>query len=84
MNARKRPYWITTDPPIGLGVGVTAYSEDDAQFLFGSAWPSVHKILRIQAIEDMRNIDQNHVAPNMEDWVRRGIWFPKGYTHISR
>ena len=58
-----RPYWIRTDPQMGLGVGVTAHSEEDA--------------------EDMRNIDQNHVAPNMEDWLRRGIWYPRGYTYIS-
>jgi hypothetical protein len=78
-----RPYWITTDASMGPGVGVTAHSEDDAELLFRLAWPTAHKVLKIQAIEDMRNIDQNHVAPNMESWLRRGIWYPRGYTDIS-
>ena len=69
---------------MGLGVGVTAHSEVDAELLFRLAWPSAHKIVSIQVIEDMRKIDQNHVAPNMEDWLRRGIWYPRGYTHISK
>ena len=78
-----RPYWITTDEPKSLGVGVTARSEDDARLLFRQAWRTAHRILKVEAIDDMRNIEQNHVAPNMENWLRRGIWCPQGHTNIS-
>jgi len=64
------------------GVGITAYSEDDAKALFRLAWPTAYKILSIEPIKDMRDIDQDHVAPNMENWFRRGIWYPSGYTHF--
>lgn len=66
---------------MSLGVGVTAWSEEDAISLFRRAWPT-DKIVGIQAINDIRDIDQGHVAPNMGDWLRRGIWFPR-YAPIS-
>lgn len=78
-----RPYWIKTDQPMSLGVGVSARSEDDAKLLFRQAWPD-HRIVGIKAITDMRDIDQNHVAPNMENWLRRGIWFPTGCNPVAR
>lgn len=77
-----RPYWVRTDHPMSLGVGVTARSEGDAINLFQSAWPA-DKIVGIQAINDIGELDQKHVVPNMGDWLRRGIWFPQGHVHIS-
>jgi hypothetical protein len=77
-----RPFWIKTDQSHSLGVGVTAYSEDDARTLFRLAWPSAYEIVEIKVIKDMRDIEQNHVVPNMEFWMKRGIWYPRGYTHI--
>jgi len=65
------------------GVGITAHSEDDAVALFRLAWPTSYKIIGIEPIEDMQTLDQDHVAPNMENWLRRGIWYPRGYAHIS-
>lgn len=67
-----RPYWIKTDRPMSLGVGVTARSEEDALGLFRRVWPA-ERILSIQVAKDMSDIDQKHVAPNMGDWLRRGI-----------
>jgi hypothetical protein len=73
-----RPYWIKTDRPMSLGIGVTAQSEEDAIGLFREAFPT-HTALGITVIQDMREIDQKHVAPNAGDWLRRGIWFPLGH-----
>jgi hypothetical protein len=78
-----RPYWIKTDHPMSPNVGITAYSLDDAEKLFRAAWPVPYKIVRIEVIGDMQDIDQNHVAPNMENWMKRGIWYPRGYTHLT-
>jgi hypothetical protein len=65
------------------GVGITAHSEGDAIVLFRLAWPTSYKIVAIEPIEDMQTIDQEHVAPNMENWLKRGIWYPRGYAHFS-
>jgi hypothetical protein len=68
---------------MSLGVGITANSEVDARALFHQALSITYKIVEIQPIEDMQTIDQNHVAPNMENWHKRGIWYPSGYGNIS-
>jgi len=77
-----RPYWITITGH--LGVGVTASSEADALQLFGLAFPS-KKVIGIEIIKDMNDLDQNHVVPNLDgaNWLRHGIWFPSGYEHIA-
>jgi hypothetical protein len=79
-----RPYWITleriTEPsPLNLGVGITARSESDARALFEQAWGTEYRIEIIEAVDDMRSIEQNHVAPNMGNHMVRGIWFPLGH-----
>ena len=74
-----RPYWIGTDRPMNLGVGVTAQSEEDAVALFRNVWPA-DQIVDIKAISDIRDLDQAHVAPNIGNWLRRGIWFPRGHA----
>jgi len=83
-----RPYWVNIEEKAGptffnLGVGITARSDADARDLFESAFGSEHRIISILPIEDMRQIEQNHVAPNMGNWFQRGIWFPLGYDHIA-
>ena len=76
------PYWITISGH--LGVGVTARSEADALQLFALAFPS-KSASSIKIIEDMNDLDQSHVIPNLgrANWLRRGIWFPQGYGHIA-
>lgn len=78
-----RPYWIQSDPPFGLGVGITASSEEHARALFLAAWPAGRRIAAIRPVTDMRDIEQNHVAPNMGNWLKLGIWYPQGFEHIS-
>ncbi|MBZ9992106.1 hypothetical protein LB572_33950 [Mesorhizobium sp. BH1-1-5] len=76
------PYWITTSGH--LGVGVTARSEADALQLFELAFPS-KKVMGIEIIKDMNDLDQDHVIPNLAgaNWLRRGIWLPQGQEHIA-
>ena len=64
------------------GVGVTAWSKDDAVELFRQAFPA-DAVVNVKAIEDMGDLDQNHVVPNAGNWLRRGIWFPLGHGPIS-
>jgi len=78
-----RPYWITTDQPMSRGVGVTVASEDDARTLFRLAWPSAYQIVSVAIIHDMRDIDQEHVVPNSVSWMKRGVWYPRGYAHLA-
>jgi hypothetical protein len=68
---------------MSTGVGITAASEDDAVALFRRAWPTAYQITAITIIADMREVDQGHVAPNMENWMKRGIWYPRGYQHLT-
>jgi hypothetical protein len=84
-----RPYWIKTfGPHHGLvspiGVGITAQSVEDAVSLFHAAFGNEHEIQSIEAIMDMRQIDQGHVAPNMGNALVRGVWYPRGFDHISQ
>ena len=78
-----RPYWIRTNEPFTLGVGITARSEEDARALFRLAWPDAPDIVEIKVIRDMCDIDQGHVAPKMENWLKRGIWYPRGFAQLS-
>ncbi|MBN9221549.1 MAG: hypothetical protein J0I79_26700 [Mesorhizobium sp.] len=76
------PYWIRINGH--LGIGVTARSEADALQLLSQAFPS-KRAISIEVINDMNDLDQNHVIPNLDaaNWLRRGIWFPQGYEHIG-
>lgn len=74
-----RTYWIQSSE-ISHGLGVTAFSEDDAFRLLREAGyglspsdPAIHVIEGIQVSE----LDQNHVVPNMGPVVFRSIWYPR-------
>jgi hypothetical protein len=93
MTARLHRYWFVGDAanPFGVaGVGVTAFTEDDARFILKGALPrfagmtpwrqwSEESLNRAQVVEDVdvRLLDQGHVIPNMGLVVYRGIWWPK-------
>ena len=72
-----QPYWFTTN--IGLGIGVTAASREEALAIVASTFGASRRILRIEPIADMRELDHGHVVPNMGNWFERGIWFPLGH-----
>jgi hypothetical protein len=74
-------YWFTTMPPglgIGLGVGITAYSEADAREIFSAVFGAEVEVDQVKLIEDMHDLEQNHVAPNLGNHFQRGVWYPKG------
>lgn len=84
-----RRFWIEFDrslelpPGVALGCGVTARDYEDALALVGArVFPgrTMPEPVRTVADVDISELDQNHVIPNMEDPVKRGIWFPRGYS----
>jgi hypothetical protein len=78
-----RPYWITfKNPPLGffqVGVGVTAAPEAEASEILASALFELPEIDAVRPIQHFDEIEQNHVAPNMGNILKRGVWFPRGY-----
>jgi hypothetical protein len=70
-------YWFECE--IGLGVGVTAFSFEDAVNLLqndstlGCFNPSFE---RFKANVQISDLDVNHVIPNMGVMQFRGIWYP--------
>ena len=59
-------YWFRTKG--GLGLGVTAYSIEDAETLINDAVRQLscsYEVSEIIEDSDVRELDQNHVIPNM-------------------
>jgi hypothetical protein len=76
-----KPFWIEPDrspepDSLGLGVGITASSEADAREIFERAFGQRRRIVAIKTISDIAELDQQHVVPDMGNWLRRGVWFP--------
>jgi len=74
----RRAHAAITLRPEGHGlreIGVTARSEADARELV-QATLSSREIRRIKPVADMNALDAEHVLPNIENYLRRGIWFP--------
>lgn len=70
-------YWFKTKQHIGFGV--TAYSIEDAKNLVDDAATRIGwrcEIVEIVEDIDVRELDQNHVIPNMGPPNFRGVWFP--------
>ena len=83
-----RTYWFTFPRSDGvpwavrLGVGVTAWTIDDARaqirqtVLGGRPLPEPHDVNRIS---DIRTLDPGHVRPFINPPNFRGVWFPRGF-----
>lgn len=81
-------YWLIffPDNKYGLGnFGVTAFSSEQAKSLakevitdMGWTHISEKAIEKTEVIEniDVRELDENHVRPNMGVVSRLGVWFP--------
>jgi hypothetical protein len=79
-----RPYWLTIENPprfseVVLGVGITAHSEDEAKKLFAKTFGNELRVAEVRVIHSADEIDQNHVRPNMGNFLIRGIWYPRGH-----
>jgi hypothetical protein len=71
-------YWFPTTSR--LGIGVSAYSVEDAKHLLETTAPDlIADIEPTTVIEDVdiHTLDQNHVIPNMGPPTIRGIWYPR-------
>jgi hypothetical protein len=69
-------FWFRTSP--GLGYGVTAFSQRDAEAMLSSyGYPREGEVITdvIHGIKHYE-LDQNHVVPNAGPVVVRGIWYP--------
>ena len=76
------PYWIEcVDAP---GVGITASSEADALKLLAEAFGGERDVEHIAVLRNASELDQNHVVPNMGNWLKRGVWYPLGYEDVAR
>ena len=84
-------FWIEFEhtmedqPPPGtlIGVGVTAVDQEDALRLVAERvfkGDPLPPIKRLRADVDVSTLDEGHVIPNMEPPVRRGVWYPRGYS----
>lgn len=78
MPLHLRRFWFRTAE--GLGIGATAYSEDEARDLAREAADRLAR--NFEVIEtildvDVRTLDQGHVLPNMGPPNLRGVWFPR-------
>ena len=73
-----RRFWFTV--PGALGVGVTAYSRSEAEDLARKASMRIGQSFEPSGVTedvDIRDLDQNHVVPNMGPPNLRGVWFPR-------
>lgn len=86
---RPSRYWFVIFPENKYGprnIGVTAYSKEHARDIIAkeSVKNFYIKELALQISDDtevienidVRNLDQNHVVPNMGTVVFVGIWYP--------
>ena len=72
-------YWFDTKGKGHLGFGVTAYSLEDATTLVDDVAKRLGlsaEVIKIVEDVDVRDLDQNHVVPNMGPPNFRGVWFP--------
>jgi len=71
-------YWFKTES--GLGIGVTAYSVEDAiSIIRGQETAMNFNPIFTSYIQNINitELDQNHIIPNMGICTNRGIWYPK-------
>jgi hypothetical protein len=78
-NPLLKTYWIESPALRSLGLGVTAFSRDDAfQLLNASGYTlsADDPSLRVTEGIAVADLDQNHIVPNMGPIVLRGVWYP--------
>lgn len=73
------------DIPYGIimGCGITAHNYEDAKSILRARVfinKPLPEILKVIENIDLRNLDQNHVLPNIASVSQRGVWFPLGYA----
>ncbi len=77
MNGQKqllRRYWFLI--PGRTGLGVTAYSLNDARFLLQAEGVLLDRDIEVVEDVDVSTLDARHVLPNAGPACFRGVWFP--------
>lgn len=77
-SLKLRRFWFST--PRHLGIGVTAYSRSEAESLAREVAGRLGRSFEPESVledVDVRDLDQNHVVPNMGPVNFRGVWFPR-------
>lgn len=72
-------FWFPAS--VGLGIGVTAWSIEEAKKFANIALmslPTVAKLGEPVIGVDIRNLDQRHVIPNMLPCNLHGVWYLAG------
>ena len=75
-------FWIeySQDENFVLGIGVTAFSQDDAFFLFKEHgidyWLDGARETKITSGVRIGDLDQRNVIPNIGPLQLRGVWYP--------
>jgi len=86
----QRLFWIEVDRsndadlPVSIwaGVGVTAENELEAKKI------AIEKVvgtncdigsLTAVVVQSLEELDQNHVRPNIGNFLKKGVWYPVGY-----
>jgi hypothetical protein len=76
-DPRLRRFWFTI--PSHWGIGVTAYTREEAEALARSAAQQLRWEFAPSHVAediDLRTLDQGHVIPNMRPPNFHGVWFP--------
>ncbi len=85
-DPRLETYWIDfpDDPALMGGIGVTAYSEEDAFSLIQDQGldQSYAGAKRIRVTKGLRitDLDQTNIVPNIGPMQLRGVWYPAANT----
>jgi hypothetical protein len=85
MNKLLTAYWIEFGPLLASQFGVTAYSFDDAISILKQKVYRNEEMPPVKtSIENIKfkDLDQNHVVPNMGAITERGIWYPLNYQFL--
>ena len=86
MTARLHRYWFRFEKEslrMGLGCGVTAWTEEDAVALMRDGPFRGKPLPRVASVTvdvDVRTLDKSHIVPNIGSPNRRGVWFPQGFS----
>ena len=84
-------YWFTfpDDPTFPCGLGVTAFSLEDALALLDDGGYDFHRrAIRYEVRQgiSLQDIDYSHIAPNSGPLMLRGVWYPclnDGYSSLD-
>ena len=75
-------YWISfpQDPNLVLGIGVTAFSEEDAFNIIEERgldeWYRGASEIKVEAGIRIDDLDPKNIVPNIGPMQLRGIWYP--------